>query len=45
VNTRLGMALAMAGRKDEAKQAFSAVTGPRAGLAKYWLIYLDHPVA
>jgi lipopolysaccharide biosynthesis regulator YciM len=45
VNTRLGMALAMAGRKDEAKQVFSAVTGPRAGLAKYWLIYLDHPVA
>lgn len=45
VNTRLGMALAMAGRKDEAKQAFSAVTGPRADLAKYWLIYLDHPAA
>lgn len=45
VNTRLGMALAMAGRKDEAKQAFSAVTGSRAGLAKYWLIYLDHPAA
>lgn len=41
VNTRLGMALARAGQKDAAKQAFSQVTGPRAGLAKYWTIYLD----
>lgn len=41
VNTRLGMALARAGQKDAAKQAFSQVTGPRAGLAKYWMIYLD----
>jgi tetratricopeptide (TPR) repeat protein len=42
VNTRLGMALARAGQKDAARQAFSQVTtGPRAGLAKYWMIWLD----
>ncbi|WP_076068553.1 hypothetical protein [Sphingomonas montana] len=42
VNTRLGMALAKAGQKDAARQAFGQITtGPRAGLAKYWLIWLD----
>lgn len=42
VNTRLGMALAKAGQKDAAKQAFALVnTGPRAGLAQYWMIWLD----
>lgn len=42
VNTRLGMALAKAGQKDAAKQAFAQVTtGPRAGLAQYWMIWLD----
>ena len=41
VNTRLGMALARSGQKDAAKQAFAQITGPRAGLAKYWMIYLD----
>ena len=41
VNTRLGMALARAGRKDEAKAAFAKITGPRTALAKYWTIYLD----
>jgi tetratricopeptide (TPR) repeat protein len=45
VNTRLGMALARAGQKDAAKQAFSQVTGPRAGLARYWTIYLDKSAA
>ena len=40
-NLRLGMALARSGQKGAAKQAFSLVTGPRAGLAKYWMIYLD----
>jgi hypothetical protein len=45
VNTRLGMALARSGQKDAAKQAFSQVTGPRAGLAKYWTIYLDKSAA
>ncbi|HEX8445491.1 MAG TPA: tetratricopeptide repeat protein [Sphingomonas sp.] len=42
VNTRLGMALAKAGQKDAAKQAFAQVTtGPRAGLAQYWMIWMD----
>ncbi len=43
VNTRLGMALAKAGRKDEAKAVFAKITGPRTSLAKYWMIYLDSP--
>jgi tetratricopeptide (TPR) repeat protein len=41
VNTRLGMSLAMAGDKAGAKTAFSAVTGPRAELARYWILWLD----
>lgn len=45
VNTRLGMALARSGQKDAAKQAFAQVTGPRAGLAKYWTIYIDKSAA
>lgn len=45
VNTRLGMALAKAGRKDEAKAAFAKITGPRTALARYWTIYLDNPAA
>jgi tetratricopeptide (TPR) repeat protein len=40
VNTRLGMALAQGGQKAEAEAAFRAVTGPRADLASYWLIWL-----
>ena len=40
-NSRLGAALARAGQKDAAKQAFAAVTGPRTGLAKYWLVWLN----
>lgn len=44
VNLRLAMALAQAGQKDEAKQALAGITGPRAGLAKYMTIWLDHPV-
>ena len=40
VNTRLGMALGMAGQKAEAQTALRAVTGPRAELASYWLIWL-----
>ena len=39
-NTRLGMALALAGQKAEAEAAFKAVTGPRAELAGYWLLWL-----
>jgi len=40
VNTRLGTALALAGRKAEAEAAFRAVTGPRAELAALWLTWL-----
>lgn len=42
VNTRLGIALARSGQKDEARKAFGAVTSsPRADIAKFWLLYLD----
>ena len=41
VNTRLGAALARAGQKDAARQVLGQVTGPRAGLAKYWMVWLD----
>lgn len=44
VNTRLGMALALAGQKAEAEAAFKAVTGPRAPLAAYWLLWLKTPI-
>lgn len=38
--TRLGVALALAGRRAEAETAFKAVTGPRAGLANFWMLWL-----
>ncbi|HEV7660556.1 MAG TPA: hypothetical protein VGO55_11995 [Allosphingosinicella sp.] len=41
VNTRLGAALALAGQRAEAEAAFRAVTGPRAELAQYWLLWLQ----
>jgi tetratricopeptide (TPR) repeat protein len=41
VNTRLGAALALAGRRAEAEAAFRAVTGPRAELAQFWLLWLS----
>lgn len=41
VNTRLGMALALSGDKAGAKTALSAVTGQRAELARYWMLWLD----
>ncbi|MGI8612127.1 MAG: tetratricopeptide repeat protein [Sphingomicrobium sp.] len=40
VNLHLGMALARAGDKAGATAALNAVTGPRAELAKYWLMYV-----
>lgn len=40
-NLHLGMALARAGDKASATTAFNAVTGPRADIAKYWLLYLQ----
>lgn len=41
VNTRLGMALALAGQKAEAEAAFKAINGPRADLASYWMLWLN----
>lgn len=41
INLRLGMALARAGDKAGATAALNTVTGPRAELAKYWLLYLS----
>ena len=40
-NLHLGMALARAGDKAGATTAFNAVTGPRADIAKYWLVYVN----
>jgi len=40
VNTRLGAALALAGRRADAEAALHAVTGPRADLAALWLVWL-----
>ncbi|HEX8256796.1 MAG TPA: hypothetical protein VF589_04130 [Allosphingosinicella sp.] len=41
VNTRLGAALALAGQRAEAEAAFKAVTGARAELAAFWLLWLS----
>jgi len=41
VNTRLGIALARSGQKDEARKYLSAVGGVRSDIAKYWLLYVD----
>ena len=40
VNLRLGIALALAGQRAEAETALRAVTGTRAPLANYWLLWL-----
>lgn len=40
-NTRLGMALALAGQRAEAEAALKAVSGPRAEIANYWMLWLD----
>lgn len=39
-NTRLGMALALSGQRAEAETAWRSVTGPRAALASYWLLWV-----
>ena len=39
-NTRLGMALALAGQAAEAQAALRAVNGTRGPLASYWLLWL-----
>jgi tetratricopeptide (TPR) repeat protein len=41
VNTRLGIALALAGQRAEAESALRAVSGTRADLAGLWLAWLD----
>lgn len=41
VNTRLGIAHALAGQRTEAETAFRAVTGPRSELAAFWLLWLQ----
>jgi tetratricopeptide (TPR) repeat protein len=40
-NLHLGMALARSGDKAGATAAFNAVSGPRAEIAKYWLVYVQ----
>jgi tetratricopeptide (TPR) repeat protein len=40
-NLHLGMALARAGDKAGATAAFNAVTGTRADIAKFWLLYVQ----
>lgn len=45
VNTRLGIALARSGDKAGARTAFSAVTGKRVEVAKFWMLYLDTQAA
>jgi tetratricopeptide (TPR) repeat protein len=40
-NTRLGAALALAGQRAEAEAALRAVTGPRADIAAFWLLWLS----
>ena len=40
-NLHIGMALTRAGDKAGATTALNAVSGPRAEIAKYWLIYLQ----
>ena len=39
-NLRLGMALAMSGDKAGAQAALSAVSGPKAEIAQFWMTYL-----
>ena len=41
-NLRTGIALAAAGDKAGATTALNAVTGPRQGIAQYWLLYLQN---
>jgi tetratricopeptide (TPR) repeat protein len=45
VNTRLGIAYALSGQRPLAEGAFRAVTGPRADLAAFWLLWLQQQPA
>ncbi len=42
LNSRLGASLALAGQRSQAEAALRAVTGARAPLASYWLLWLEH---
>ncbi|MEA3017142.1 MAG: hypothetical protein QOI38_1864, partial [Sphingomonadales bacterium] len=41
VNTRLGIAYALSGQRQLAETTFRAVTGPRADLAAFWMLWLQ----
>ena len=41
INTRLGIAYTHLGQKAEARSAFTAVTGSRSEIAKFWLLWLN----
>jgi tetratricopeptide (TPR) repeat protein len=41
VNTRIGIAHALAGQRSEAETAFRLVTGPRAEIAALWMLWLQ----
>lgn len=41
INLRLGAALAQSGQRAEAETALRAVTGPRAEIANFWLLWLE----
>lgn len=41
INTRLGAALAQAGQRAEAETVLRSITGPRAELAAFWLLWLE----
>jgi len=46
VNTRLGIAFAMSGQKDQAKASFAKVQAPaRSGVAQLWTAWIDRPAA
>ena len=44
-NMRLGEALALAGQRAPAEAAFRQVSGPRAEIAQYWLLWLSRRAA
>jgi tetratricopeptide (TPR) repeat protein len=42
VQTRLGIAQADQGKWADAEATFAKITGPRAGIARLWTLYVDH---
>ncbi|MBK5263667.1 MAG: hypothetical protein JJE34_00325 [Alphaproteobacteria bacterium] len=45
INTRLGIALARSGDREGARQMLSAVTGPWADIAQFWLLWASPAAA